>query len=204
MEETLRKAIFNDLFLGVDGYLLADLSKRKFNLKENAEFTYGEINFDEFAKILQEAEIKSNQQVFYDLGSGVGKAVMAAALSGYFKKVCGIELLPDLFQASEKVLTRFNQEVKSLFLEAEKLEIIFRNENFFETDFSDVDVVFIQCTCMKDEIMNKLAGKLEVLKSGSLVLTATKKLPSEKFVIKKVAEHQLGWGKATIYFQIKI
>ncbi|KAG9413895.1 hypothetical protein AC1031_013106 [Aphanomyces cochlioides] len=54
---------------------------------------YGEIAFFPFADIIQSVTTELTGGVFYDLGSGVGKAVVAAALVHKFDKAVGIELL---------------------------------------------------------------------------------------------------------------
>ena len=52
--------------------------------------------------------------VFYDVGSGAGKALVTAALSGInFLKCVGIELLPGLCEASKGVIDSLRQCLNS-------------------------------------------------------------------------------------------
>lgn len=52
--------------------------------------------------------------MMYDLGSGVGKAMVAAALSGIcFSKIVGIEVLPSLLQCSRDLLTELTSQVNT-------------------------------------------------------------------------------------------
>ena len=55
-------------------------------------FAYGEAEIDSFAWVLHHAHPKPGE-VFYDLGSGLGKAVILAFLLHDFQKLVGIELL---------------------------------------------------------------------------------------------------------------
>ncbi len=68
-------------------------ARKNLNLT-NSSYIYGEILFFPFADILRSiaSELPSNA-IFYDLGSGTGKAVLAASLLYPFSKVVGIELL---------------------------------------------------------------------------------------------------------------
>lgn len=45
--------------------------------------TYGEINFNSFRELLCSLPLDLQSAVFYDIGSGTGKAVLAAACCGF-------------------------------------------------------------------------------------------------------------------------
>jgi hypothetical protein len=62
---------------------------------------YGEIEFDSFAEVLKVAtDGLQRQQKFIDLGHGIGRAVIVAALMCDFKEYHGIEILRGLYEAS--------------------------------------------------------------------------------------------------------
>jgi hypothetical protein len=65
--------------------------------------TYGEVDFFSQATILERVGVKEGD-VFWDLGSGTGRAVVCAALLyGHLFKGCyGLELLPELYDASTR------------------------------------------------------------------------------------------------------
>jgi hypothetical protein len=48
-------------------------------------------------------------KVFYDLGSGTGKAVFVARLTQDFSKCIGIEILHSLHLQAETIVTRFEE-----------------------------------------------------------------------------------------------
>ena len=56
--------------------------------------------------------------IFYDLGSGTGKAVIAAALMHNFAVCCGIELLEGLHTISLEIQNEYNIRVRSKFSHA--------------------------------------------------------------------------------------
>ena len=61
---------------------------------------------DSFAWVLHHAHPQPGE-VFVDLGSGLGKAVLAAFLLHDFKKLVGIELLTDLATSGEELIQRY-------------------------------------------------------------------------------------------------
>ena len=69
---------FNGLYTGVDGYRVSALAQQRPFLAGRA-LTYGEITPAGFAAILDDLGPKA-RGIFYDLGSGTGKAVLLAAL----------------------------------------------------------------------------------------------------------------------------
>jgi hypothetical protein len=78
--------------------------------EKDKSLTYGEVEVASFQNILgytsphnafNEPEGILKSRIFYDLGSGTGRAVITAALSpSPFSKVVGIELMPELYELS--------------------------------------------------------------------------------------------------------
>jgi SAM-dependent methyltransferase len=200
MYYNLKKELFNCLYKDVDGYDLSYQSGQRQNLNGN-NFVYGEINFDTFADLLDELPYNSEQRVFYDLGSGVGKPVIAAALLGDFQKLVGIEMLEDLHLESMRVKNLFNSDVRKLFPSKAAVQIDFICGNLLTTDFSDGDLVFVQSTCFNEELMEKLEQKCNELKPGSLVITGTKSLPT--WQVTGMKKYKMSWGEACLFFHVK-
>ena len=72
-------------------------------------YTYGEAAFLPMVQLLQAAK-SLDGHVFYDLGSGLGCAVVAAALSGiHFLKCVGVEILPCLADYSAMIVQHLGQ-----------------------------------------------------------------------------------------------
>jgi trans-aconitate methyltransferase len=81
--------------------------------KSDLSLTYGEVVCASFLQILgyvatsktcSDAVTEGNNRIFYDLGCGTGRAVICAALSPHqFRKVIGIELIPELLESAAKV-----------------------------------------------------------------------------------------------------
>ena len=56
-----------------------------------------------------------NEGLFYDLGSGTGKAVLAMSLMHKFKKCIGIEYLDNLIQLSQGIKQNYNKNINNIF-----------------------------------------------------------------------------------------
>jgi hypothetical protein len=90
------------------------------NYVDDMTLSYSEIEIFEFDQFLYEIGAVDGQ-IFYDLGCGVGKALIGAMLSGVrFLKLIGIELLPSL-------ATCCNDIIKNLLLEYETTQNTLQN-----------------------------------------------------------------------------
>ncbi|QQG44321.1 MAG: methyltransferase domain-containing protein [Candidatus Roizmanbacteria bacterium] len=186
------KTILDDLYHDIRGYTVSGEARRKLSYHDKS-YTYGEVTPDAFYKILKKAQAKSGE-VFYDLGSGVGKPVILAYLLFDFSKCVGIEILPELYKVSHSVLQRLKGDKK----------IEFINEDFLHHDFSDADIIFTHSTCFYDELWIKIINKFEKLKPGTRIITVTKSIHSDWIKPLHTAEYNMGWGMATVHYYKKI
>jgi SAM-dependent methyltransferase len=158
------KEALDKIYSGVSGFGIPD-QEVKFIKKAGGAPTYGEIKFESAQQLLDYFKPTAND-VFYDLGSGVGKFVLHAYLTTPVKKSCGIELSG----------TRYERSVQA-FLAAKKMhlfdsrELIFLNRDIIESDIQDATIIFMCATCYSDVLMDKIAEKL--IGIGSTVRIAT-------------------------------
>lgn len=161
VEEAREK--LDKIYEGISGFGISD-KEVKFIKKAGGAATYGEIKFESAQKLLEYLK-PTRDDVFYDLGSGVGKFVLQAYLTTDIKKSVGIELSG----------TRYELAVKALKATAESnlfdphREAKFLNENIITADFSDATIVFTCSTCYSEELMEKIAEKLMKLKPGTKI-----------------------------------
>ena len=129
-----RYNLFRDIYAAIDGNILSHkdrstqtalsrtssfkgsvASDRSFsNIPvDDYSLTYQEIDYVSFLELLKEAGAVDGQ-IFYDLGCGSGKGVVAAALSGIrFVKCVGIEILPTLAYCATEVVNCLVQSTHS-------------------------------------------------------------------------------------------
>ena len=190
--------IIEKLYKSVDGMRISLDERNRLDIS-SSDLTYGEINPVTFADMLEVVEPKPGE-VFYDLGSGAGKAVFTAALLNDWSKCAGVELLPGLFEASNKLLKEFQNmpEVQKNFPDR-NFPIEFIQEDFLKADFTDANVIFLHATTFGPMIWDPLMVKMRDLKRGTRVIVNTKQLDSTYF--DKIAEdlRVMGWGESTVF-----
>lgn len=187
---------FHRLYDDLNGFILSKAARKE---RDAMEYTYGEIDFIAFIALIHSTK-PTSETIFYDLGSGIGKAVLACAMVFNVKKSCGIELFDLLHQAA------LNQQQQLQLLPAyqnKATRICFIQGNFLEIDFSDATLIFINSTAFFGETWELLNQRLEQLNEEVIIITTTKKLISSQFQIIKILKVQMSWGIVTAYIHQK-
>lgn len=174
---------------------------------QNQEFVYGEIDFFSFYCLLEKTKPQAHE-VFYDLGSGAGKAVFAAAFFFDFTKSCGIELLEPLYNKATKTLNKAKGELEDHRLSEAYLKhlssIEFIQGSFLESDFYEADVLYVAATCLNDDTWENLINKMAQLKSGTRIIVATKDILHVRFVQIHQGIELMSWGLCPVHvYQLK-
>lgn len=181
------RKLFLQLYKNTNGAITAKSERERLKLKDFA-FTYGEVLLDPFREILNQAQPKSGE-IFADLGSGTGKAVIIAALFFNLQKAYGIELLPGLHQQAAAI----KQQLPNY-----PCEIDFILGDFLSLDFSDANIVFINATGLFGQKWDSLAAKLKKLSIGTRVIITSKQLDSPLFEQTYCNYHLMSWGMCRI------
>ena len=151
--------------------------------------------------------------IFYDLGSGTGKAVIAMSLFGPFKKLIGIELLQGLWDLSmrskifyEKTITDKFIKFNALFT-IERTNIIdFYNGDFMREKWNNASIIFVNSTCFSQDLMEKIGIKAKKeCQIDTIIITITKKLNNlnTDWEYKTEFKRLMSWGVGTIYIYIR-
>lgn len=183
----LHQRHYDGLFQTVDGF---SLSKQARATEDAWEYTYGEIDFMSFIALLSSISPTPNM-IFYDLGSGIGTAVLACAMVFEPQKACGIERFKTLHDTALKQQEQLAQwpTYKDTIQ-----KIHFIEGDFLSIDFSDATVVFINATALIGETWDALVRRLERLNAGTIIITTTKMLKSDDVLLKKTLPIQMSWG----------
>jgi len=170
--------------------------------------TYGEIAARGFANVLYHVKPESND-TFVDLGSGTGKAVIAAASLYPVHKAYGIEYVKPLHEAAQRLLSRFESQAAlslPLYRGGIKPDIALFQGDLLDLDVSDATIIFAACTCWSDTTMQHLARTCEKMKVGSRVISMTQspELDMKKWVQVKKMREWYGKGKLTWWIYKKV
>ncbi len=186
--------VYRQLYSGVDGFALSREARRQ---HDAIDYVYGEIDFTSFIALLSLANPGENT-VFYDLGSGTGKAVLACAIVFKVKKSCGIELFTLLHDTACK-----QQETLSLIpdykIMASKVKFI--NDDFLHADYRDATLIFINATGYFGQTWLEISQRLEQYVNCVTVITTSKALKSNAFTVIKITTVQMSWGMVRAFIQ---
>ena len=180
-------SLLKPLYQNVNGMEVARKAWQQSRFRDFA-FTYGEIDIISFIAILETAQLKPGE-IFYDLGSGTGKAVFTAALAFNFAACKGIELVPELYQLScqlKRRLPKLNAQIELI------------NADFLSVDFREADVIFINAACFVGEIWQTIVEKFIQLKPGTRVIVGSKQLPIPYFNLIDEKLRYMSWGEAIV------
>lgn len=175
--------------------------EKKIIAEQGCATVYGEILPTSLKTLLDDLRITSND-VFYDLGSGIGKVTIQAYLDYPFKKAVGIELSPT---RCNHAISAYNMlKIKNAIAHHRTLE--FKIEDITKSDLNDATVIFMCSTCFPDDLMVKLTKKLSTLKSGLKVLTLKLLSTPEKYGFKQIKEYNLPmtWSSTTPVYSYQL
>ncbi|KAJ1402041.1 hypothetical protein B484DRAFT_457862 [Ochromonadaceae sp. CCMP2298] len=174
------KDIYDSVMSAFPATLGKAVSKREreeLSLKAPA-LVYGEITFEAFGTVIEKIKkvyglpggghsgpagvLQSRGGIFYDLGSGVGKPVIAAAILHNFDVCYGIEILEGLYSVSLDSLNAYNTKGKAKLASRENdTHVQMIQGDFTKTrtkDWRDADIVFANSTCYDEQLMARMSS----------------------------------------------
>ncbi len=189
------------LYAETNGFLVSTKERAQQNHTDQA-FIYGEVIYSSFAELLRITAPKQDE-VFYDLGSGAGKAVLWTSLLYPSLKCFGIEFLTGLYQLSlaKKQELLDSPEIQS---SQEKPKIEFINTDILQFDFSNADIIFINATCFTPALWNGILAKFRNLKRGTRIIVSSKNLVELSYLtLINYGFYQMSWGLNPVYIYKK-
>ena len=138
------------------------------------ELFYGEAPLEAVGELLRHAEARAGER-FLDLGSGCGKAVIAAALTHPDLAACaGIELLDPLHAEAQEAGRRYAQ-LRDERPDLPRVELA--QGNFLARDWGDPDIVYGFFTVFPRDLIREIEVELQArLKPGARVVIVSKQL----------------------------
>ncbi|OQA35970.1 MAG: Histone methylation protein DOT1 [Candidatus Dependentiae bacterium ADurb.Bin331] len=189
--------LIDELYKNISGFTISE-DERTGVRTQGGDPTYGEITVKGAAELLKDLDLQ-RKDVFYDLGSGVGKLVVQTALTTPVGKAVGVELAPTRHEHAQAIK---NEIEKRNLLKDTKLE--FQRKNVAEIPLEDASVIFMCSTCFSDELMKTLMEKMGKLKKGLRVLTLKRFPESTKFTLVKTYQIPMTWSNSTNVYLYKL
>jgi len=169
---------------------LASVEERKASEKaEDLSLTYGELDFSIVNNLItmlkgQHTRLYAGQGIFLDLGSGCGKACVAAALAHPFEKVVGIETLACLDEAAQKSNDKYKEAALAGDPPPEKAPIEFIKGDFvadlaekLEPLAPQIAVAVAVASCYGEQQMEAIAKLADKMADNAIFVTYSQVLP---------------------------
>jgi len=201
------KTIMDRLYSDVSGYCFKDVDTEKENhpeyegfenlisiihqlkqtirgLPQDPEHIYGEITTESIQQTIDNIpDGISKGDVFYDLGSGIGKVCIQVFLSTTVSKCTGIELSSHRHNLALSVLKQIQTEYSQLF--SNDRTLCFVNDDILNANFEDATLIFLCSRLFSEDLMEKIAQK--IIKECSCLrhILSTKAVPVPKLKVMK-------------------
>jgi hypothetical protein len=156
-----------------------------------------------FAELRRMGDVlKRKAGIFVDLGSGMGKAVFAAAMLHEFHMCVGVEVLKSLHDGALELLEIYDSRLKGQLRHAPKIELVLGD--MVEFPWQKAHVVFINMTTFTEQLIDAVRDLAQGMKRGAVCITVTKQLRSKAWELVHVSEQELSWGSSQVYIHRKV
>lgn len=190
-KQEARRALLS-LYRERDGF---DVSKRSERVvsKVRSSPMYGEIMPTATMRLLDYLDLK-RKDVLYDLGSGVGKLIVYAAMTTEAKCV-GIELVEPRHRLAVEALEEARRRGM---IRARRAEMV--QADFMRVDLSDATVIYTCSTAFPPPFMRRLARHLAQLRAGLTLVSLQDLDPNPWFEETDVLRLDMSWRRrAKVY-----
>lgn len=207
LSHTNTEEIINAIYTDISGFKRLGKREHKDLVEHGGYPTYGEITyqgakilFDDLASTRMRTKTKRKKDVFYDLGTGVGRLPLQVYLEyPWIIRSVGIELSPTRFKGALEALAR----LKERGLVERKRHVEFIEDSILDVDVSDGTIFYAGSTCFSAKLMHGIMEKLSKLKKG-IVLFTLAQLPNDykKYGFEMVKEYKnvpMTWDTESVY-----
>ncbi|CAM9111967.1 unnamed protein product, partial [Hapterophycus canaliculatus] len=190
---------------------ISQQNRIKASLKQE-RFVYGEIHVHEFLKVMVKLKrihghMMSAGGSFWDLGAGVGKLVIAAAMMHNFESCYGVECLEDLRAASRPILDRWRKyEARKLDGSKSKIRVDFIFADALKQPgwMAEATLLFVNTNFSAKNLIEirRKAGSMRV---GAICVSASiAAVDDDKWGLLAVEKIITSWGSTKLYIHEKL
>lgn len=155
---------------------------------------YGEILYQGILTIINQLELVE-EDIFIDLGSGIGKACIQFLFSSVIKKSIGIELEENRYSISINILNI----LKNKKILPNEFDLEFYNQNIVDFDFSLGNIIYVGSLCFSKKLLDIISEKLNNTSNIKYVIIFNK-LPNTDLVLYKEIIVPCSWKKNEIIY----
>lgn len=157
-------------------------------LKAGGHPQYGEIPYDSAAHILDDLNL-SRQDVFYDLGSGVGKLTLQVYLTTAVKRSVGIELSKTRWIIAESCRKQATADDHII----HGRDLVFLNQDISSASLSEATVCFISGIAFPAPLIQSLMDRFGALDHAVKVISVLPLPAHPQFMLIKTYNLPMSW-----------
>mgnify|MGYP006427492525 CR=1 FL=1 len=158
---------------------------------------YGEIKFDAIFEIIKNINFEEDD-VFLDLGCGIGRFCLEIFLTTKIKKVIGVELERNRFNIAQETKNKLQKYLSKK--NKSTRELLFYNENINNFDINQANVIYLCSLCFPQKLIQIITNKLEEHPRLKAVISFNK-LNTPSLKLKNKITIPTTWSNnETIYF----
>jgi hypothetical protein len=191
------KQYIDSIFENSSGYISYYEGEKEEKKKEQVYLTYGEILYDSVEEIIKLSEF-TKDDVFFDLGSGLGKVGLHVFMKSPVKQAIGIEYSEKRYDIAMEILKEAKEELPELFDGDRELKNI--NGNFLKVDISSATVIFICATCYSEELMVSIGEQINKPCKNVKHIFSLKQIPNLTIPLKENVEIECTWDKTKCFW----
>lgn len=167
--ETVKFAALNLLYKNISGCQLSVGFKAP-------QYVYGELvtMYEYFNLFKNSVNLMSEQSVFCDLGSGLGKANLVVSACFNIKDSIGIEAIPLLVRVSEAHLRIFEEVLAPRMQTASKVSFFLGKVESQQENWIHADTIFLNSLTWTTKSIKRIVYLFKDLKINTEVFTSTK------------------------------
>ena len=181
-----------DSFFTLNEYSIPKKEIDKF--EEKVLTTYGVLTVDGLKTMFK--GIDTRDKIFYDLGCGGGRAVIISYINHDFKKAVGVELSESRLKCAKSYLKKLNDS---------NLNIHFYENDIFNVDFSEADIIYVSNLCFPPSLNQKLGEKIDkLIKPGAILFTSTPINITKNHTKEQIRNVKQSWSLNSLIYKYTI
>lgn len=193
--DAINEEYMTALYQGLSGFISYKPGEKEAGVKEKIYFTYGEILYSSVNTIIDYMQV-TEKDVFYDLGSGIGKVPLHFFLKTPVKRAFGVEASKLRHEQALKIYQQMHNEFPELFENGRVLGC--EQKNFLDINLQDATIIYTCSTCFSEELLIDIARLLDACPKLRCVVSL-KELPLSVLTLDKILEIECTWDKTKCY-----
>lgn len=157
--------------------------------------TYGELYYPSVINMIKRLNIQADD-IFLDLGSGMGKLCLIIYLRSLCQHVIGVEAVSLYHQKGVEALKRARSAIPNLFNKGQ-LDLI--EGNFLDFDLNQASIVYTCSTCFSQALMWQIGDRLNAATQVKQVVSLKPIANFERLPLKQVFSVECSWDSSLAY-----